>query len=119
MTKMTKQQGQQVSLAKTLSNKDVLALGFGAMIGFGWVVLTKGWLLDAGPGGAALAFLVGGELWPCGTGVRRAHLSNATGRRCTQLHPSRSRSHGRSLDPGGLLAGMSPSLLLTVAVPHH
>jgi len=36
MTKMTKQQGQQVSLAKTLSNKDVLALGFGAMIGFGW-----------------------------------------------------------------------------------
>ena len=78
---MTKQQGQQVPLAKTLSNKDVLALGLEPLIGFGWVVLTKGWLLDAGPGGAALAFLVGGvimALWDC---VRRAHLSNATGRR--------------------------------------
>lgn len=76
MTKMTKQQGQQVSLAKTLSNKDVLALGFGAMIGFGWVVLTKGWLLDAGPGGAALAFLVGGVIMAF-VGLVYAELTSA------------------------------------------
>lgn len=50
----------KISLAKTLSNLDVLALGFGAMIGFGWVVLTDSWLLDAGTGGAAIAFIVGG-----------------------------------------------------------
>src|SRR5690625_1449795 len=37
--------GQQpVKLAKSLTNIDALALGFGAMIGFGWVVLTGGWI---------------------------------------------------------------------------
>ena len=39
----TQTTGQQpVKLAKTLTNIDALALGFGAMIGFGWVVLTGG-----------------------------------------------------------------------------
>lgn len=69
-------QTETVSLAKTLSNRDVLALGFGAMIGFGWVVLTKGWLLDAGPGGAALAFLVGGIIMAF-VGLVYAELTSA------------------------------------------
>ncbi|NLU67079.1 hypothetical protein HCC30_07310 [Streptomyces sp. HNM0574] len=30
------------------------------MIGFGWVVLTSDFIRAAGPGGAALAFAVGG-----------------------------------------------------------
>src|SRR5690625_4925974 len=67
---------EDVSLVRTLSNKDVLALGFGAMIGFGWVVLTKGWLLDAGPGGAALAFLVGGIIMAL-VGLVYAELTSA------------------------------------------
>lgn len=64
------------SLVRTLSNRDVLALGFGAMIGFGWVVLTKDWLLDAGPGGAALAFVVGGVIMAF-VGLVYAELTSA------------------------------------------
>lgn len=47
---------------RVLGRGDVLALAFGAMIGFGWVVLTGTWLLDAGVLGAVIAFLVGGTL---------------------------------------------------------
>ncbi|GAA2095343.1 APC family permease [Streptomyces albiaxialis] len=47
---------------RVLGRGDVLALAFGAMIGFGWVVLTSDFLGDAGPGGAALAFCVGGAV---------------------------------------------------------
>jgi hypothetical protein len=45
---------------KALGRWDTLAVGFGAMIGFGWVVLVGGWLEDAGTLGAALAFVAGG-----------------------------------------------------------
>ncbi|OZM83552.1 APC family permease [Pseudonocardia sp. MH-G8] len=47
-------------LIKALGRWDVLAVGFGAMIGFGWVVLVGGWLTDAGTLGAVLAFVAGG-----------------------------------------------------------
>ncbi|MDN3482691.1 APC family permease [Arthrobacter sp. APC 3897] len=48
------------SLLKVLGNWDVLALGFGAMIGFGWVVLTGDWITSAGTMGAVLAMVTGG-----------------------------------------------------------
>src|SRR5699024_3142081 len=47
---------------KTLGNRDVLALAFGAMIGWGWVVTTGLWISEAGSVGAILAFIVGGLL---------------------------------------------------------
>jgi len=47
-------------LIRALGRWDTLAVGFGAMIGFGWVVLVGGWLTDAGTAGAALAFVAGG-----------------------------------------------------------
>ena len=47
-------------LAKVLGNTDILFVGFGAMIGFGWIVLTSGWIQDAGTLGAMLAFIIGG-----------------------------------------------------------
>jgi amino acid transporter len=47
-------------LIKALGRWDVLAVGFGAMIGFGWVVLVGGWLEEAGTLGAVLAFVAGG-----------------------------------------------------------
>ncbi|MDY0393319.1 APC family permease [Virgibacillus halophilus] len=47
---------------KTLGNRDVLALAFGAMIGWGWVVTAGLWITEAGSIGAILAFLVGGML---------------------------------------------------------
>lgn len=50
------------SLLKVLGNWDALALGFGAMIGFGWVVLTGGWIADAGTMGATLAMITGGVI---------------------------------------------------------
>ncbi|RBP62235.1 amino acid/polyamine/organocation transporter (APC superfamily) [Brevibacterium sanguinis] len=45
---------------KALGTVDALFIGFGAMIGFGWVVLTGEWLNGAGTMGAILAFVVGG-----------------------------------------------------------
>jgi APA family basic amino acid/polyamine antiporter len=48
------------SFAKVLGRWDTLALAFGAMIGFGWVVLVGGFLEGAGSAGAVLAFLAGG-----------------------------------------------------------
>lgn len=47
-------------LLKLLGNKDVLALAFGAMIGWGWVVTTGIWINGAGSLGAILAFVIGG-----------------------------------------------------------
>jgi APA family basic amino acid/polyamine antiporter len=47
---------------RVLDLKDVLALAFGAMIGFGWVVLSGTWLQGAGSLGAIIAFLLGGVL---------------------------------------------------------
>lgn len=49
-------------LLKILGNRDVLALAFGAMIGWGWVVTAGLWITEAGSLGAILAFLVGGLL---------------------------------------------------------
>ncbi|WP_028280389.1 APC family permease [Arthrobacter sp. H5] len=53
---------EEASLLKVLGNWDALALGFGAMIGFGWVVLTGGWISSAGTMGAVLAMLTGGVI---------------------------------------------------------
>lgn len=45
---------------RVLGRLDVIAVAFGAMIGFGWIVLTGGFLDNAGTLGAATAFVVGG-----------------------------------------------------------
>ncbi|MEC9484133.1 MAG: APC family permease [Halomonas sp.] len=47
-------------LARVLARKDVLALAFGAMIGWGWIVMTGSWIQSAGSLGAITAFLIGG-----------------------------------------------------------
>lgn len=52
--------GSDSGFVRTLGRWDVLAVAFGAMIGFGWIVLTGGFLESAGTLGAALAFLIGG-----------------------------------------------------------
>ncbi len=44
---------------RVLSKKDIIALAFGAMIGWGWVVLTGEWIGKAGSVGAILAFAMG------------------------------------------------------------
>ena len=48
------------SLQRVLKLREVLALSFGAMIGWSWVALTGTWISQAGALGAATAFLIGG-----------------------------------------------------------
>ena len=43
-----------------LGRRDILALAFGAMIGWSWVVLTGAWIASAGTMGAITAFVIGG-----------------------------------------------------------
>ncbi len=47
-------------LKKVLSAPQVIALSFGAMIGWSWVLLSANWVMDAGTLGAPLAFIIGG-----------------------------------------------------------
>ncbi len=50
----------EAEFTRVLGQWDVLAIAFGAMIGFGWIVLTGGFLEGAGTMGAAVAFVLGG-----------------------------------------------------------
>ena len=45
---------------RVLSKKDIFAIAFGAMIGWGWVVMAGDWILGAGTIGAMIAFAIGG-----------------------------------------------------------
>lgn len=45
---------------KVFSAWDILVIAFGAMIGWGWVVSSGGWIEEGGVVGAALGFLIGG-----------------------------------------------------------
>ncbi|MDF2968586.1 MAG: yhdG 2 [Nocardioidaceae bacterium] len=56
------QTSTDTKFTRVLGRWDVLAVAFGAMIGFGWIVLTGGFLQDAGTLGAVLAFAIGGVI---------------------------------------------------------
>ena len=45
---------------RVIRRREVLALAFGAMVGWSWVALTGNWIDEAGSGGAMLAFAIGG-----------------------------------------------------------
>ena len=47
------------SLRRVLGRADAAVLGFGAMIGWGWVILAGVWVAQAGVMGAGVAFLIG------------------------------------------------------------
>lgn len=48
--------------SKSMSTSDVLFLAMGAMLGWGWVVLSGEWISGAGFLGSVIAFLIGGLL---------------------------------------------------------
>ena len=48
------------SFKKVLTRMDIIFLAFGAMIGWGWVVLSGNWVSSAGMAGAMVAFIIGG-----------------------------------------------------------
>lgn len=54
--------GGRQELQKSLNMKDVLALAFGTMIGWGWIMLAGSWVGNGGTMGAILAFLLGGVM---------------------------------------------------------
>ena len=45
---------------RVLGQHHLLAMGFGSMVGFGWIVLAGVWVREAGSLGAILAFVIGG-----------------------------------------------------------
>src|SRR5207248_733996 len=49
-------------LARKLRVTDYFSLGWGAMIGVGWLVVMDDWLVRGGPLGAILGFAIGGAL---------------------------------------------------------
>ncbi len=53
---------QRPQLQKAIGKLGFFSLAFGSMIGVGWLTGIKGWLVDAGPVGAILAFSMGGAL---------------------------------------------------------
>jgi amino acid transporter len=49
-----------ISLARTLRTADYFTLGFGTMVGVGWLVLMDDWLRRGGPVGVMIGFAIGG-----------------------------------------------------------
>jgi len=50
------------TLESSIPFHSYITLGLGMIVGVGWVVYSGQWLLDGGPLGAMLAFLIGGSL---------------------------------------------------------
>lgn len=53
---------QKLHLDRRLRLVEYFTLGFGTMIGVGWLIVIDDWLGRGGPGGATLGFLLGGVL---------------------------------------------------------
>ncbi len=66
-------------LRKVLGRRDVIGLAFGAMIGWGWVVLAGEMIARAGTLGSALAFVVGAVMVLI-VGLTYAELTSALSR---------------------------------------
>ena len=56
---MSRNTNERASLGKTLKRKDIWAFAFGAIVGWGWIMLAGGWVETAGTLGAVLALLLG------------------------------------------------------------
>jgi len=70
------QPDKETNFLRVLGRREVLALAFGAMIGWSWVVLTGTWIYSAGTLGAILAFLLGGLIMLV-IGLTYAELASA------------------------------------------
>lgn len=47
-------------ISKVLGRTDIIAIGFGTIVGWAWVMMTTLWINEAGLGGAVTAFFIGG-----------------------------------------------------------
>ena len=50
------------TLSRALGRTDIIAVGFGTMVGWGWVMLSASWVNNAGFMGAMCAFILGGSI---------------------------------------------------------
>lgn len=50
------------SLSKVLGRTDIIAIGFGTMVGWSWIVMAASWVDEAGLMGALGAFAIGGMI---------------------------------------------------------
>jgi amino acid transporter len=66
----------QGRLVRVLKRREVLALAFGAMIGWSWVALADTWIESAGSVGAVMAFVIGGGVVAL-IGLTYAELASA------------------------------------------
>ena len=57
---MQKNQKNKTTLSKVLGRTDIIAIGFGTIVGWSWVMLATSWIDTAGFLGALLAFCLGG-----------------------------------------------------------
>lgn len=64
---------------KVFNAWDILVIAFGAMIGWGWVVSSGGWIQKGGVLGAALGFVLGGIMifFVCPLPPARAHRAQS------------------------------------------
>ena len=67
---------QETKFVRVLTRREVLALAFGAMVGWSWVVLSADWIKSAGTLGAILAFITGGGIMIV-IGLTYAELASA------------------------------------------
>lgn len=73
---MSNEMQNRQSLGKTLKRGDIWAFAFGSIVGWGWVMLTGGWVASAGTGGAIIAILIAAGM--CGlVGMAYAELTPA------------------------------------------
>ena len=49
-------------LSKVLGRTDIIAIGFGTMVGWSWVMMGPIWVNEAGLVGAIAAFIIGGAI---------------------------------------------------------
>jgi basic amino acid/polyamine antiporter, APA family len=64
---MQRHSSAMTTLARTLRATDYFTLGWGTMVGVGWLVIMDDWLLRGGALGALLGFVIGGSaLLPIG-----------------------------------------------------
>ena len=48
------------TLSKVIGRTDIIAIGFGTMVGWSWIVMAASWVNEAGWLGALTAFAIGG-----------------------------------------------------------
>lgn len=50
----------RTTLSKVLGRTDIIAIGFGTMVGWSWIMMSASWVNEAGLFGALSAFIIGG-----------------------------------------------------------